>query len=167
MTMKKLLTRLFTFISCLLINFAGMAQRENHITSMGKLSLEFRLSDTGTPLYAIRFDQRPVIKWSSLGFSLETDTTFYKGFELLASERRSADKTWQPVWGEVKNIRDHYQEIKYHLRQKKTPGLLLDIVFRVFDDGVGFRYEFPKQPGLKYFVVKDEFTQFNLAGDHK
>ncbi|MEP7376506.1 MAG: glycoside hydrolase family 97 protein [Chitinophagaceae bacterium] len=165
--MRILYARLFTPILFLLVASISVAQSENIKIIKGKLSLQFRLSDGGTPLYEIQFDQRPVIKWSQLGFSLETDTSFYKDFELTGSEKRSVDKTWQPVWGEVKNIRDQYEEVKIHLRQKKTSGRLLDIVFRVFDDGVGFRYEFLKQPNLKYFIVKDELTQFNLAGDHK
>ncbi|HEV7783412.1 MAG TPA: glycoside hydrolase family 97 protein [Chitinophagaceae bacterium] len=159
--------KLLSSVACLFITWVTVAQQPDIELRMEKITLTFRLSGNGIPLYAVQFDQRPVIKWSSLGFSLETDTSFYRDFEITGVEKRAVDKTWQPVWGEVKNIRDHYGEATIHLRQKKTGGLLLNIVFRVFADGVGFRYEFPKQPNLKYFVVKDELTQFNLAGDHQ
>src|SRR5882724_10647201 len=133
---------------------------------MGKVQVGFRLRENGSPEYNVYYDQRAVINWSGLGFALDSDSSFYKGFELIGTEKRSVDETWQPVWGEVKNIRNHYDEIKIHLQQKKAPGRLLDIVFRVFADGVGFRYEFPKQPGAAYFIIKDEYTRFNLTGDH-
>jgi hypothetical protein len=136
-------------------------------SSMGRVVLTFNMDDNGTPIYMVQFGQHAVINWSKLGFSLDTDSTFYKGFEMIGSEKKSVDQTWQPVLGEVKNIRNHYEELRIHLRHNDVQGRLLDIIFRVFADGVGFRYEFPKQPNLKYFVVKDEFTQFNLTGDHK
>jgi hypothetical protein len=151
----------------LFASFLSKAQTESLKAGMEKVNLEFKLSETGIPQYTVSFNQRSVIKWSQLGFSLDADSNFYKDFEIINSEKRTVDQTWQPVWGEVKNIRDHFEEIKIHLRKKSKPNLLLDIVFRVFADGVGFRYEFPKQPMLKYFVVKDEFTQFNLTGDHQ
>jgi hypothetical protein len=151
--------------------------------SMGKVRLNFSLDAAGEPVYAVTYGDRPVILPSRLGFVLAEDTTFYKGFTLLGVERSSFDSVWQPVWGEVREIRDHYEQLRVHLRKSDRrvagaaeggaagstagPGRLLDIVFRVFADGVGFRYEFPRQPGLKYFVVTDELTQFHMAGDHK
>ncbi|MEP6674675.1 MAG: glycoside hydrolase family 97 protein [Ferruginibacter sp.] len=134
---------------------------------MEKVQVSFRVNDKGIPQYNINFDQRPVINWSQLGFSLDADNDFYKDFEWTGTQKRSVDDNWQPVWGEVKNIRDHYEELTIHLRKKNNSNLLLNIIFRVFADGVGFRYEFPKQSGLKYFIVKNELTQFNLTGDHK
>jgi hypothetical protein len=91
---------------------------------------------------------------------------FSTGFELTGSEKKVVDESWKPVWGEVNTIRDHYEQLTLHLRQKSS-GRLLDMVFRVFADGVGFRYEFPQQPGLDYFIISGELTHFNLAGDHK
>jgi hypothetical protein len=135
--------------------------------AMGKVQVLFRLQTNGTPEYSLNFDRRPVIKWSNLGFSLTTDSLFHTGFELLSVAKISKDETWQPVWGEVKSIRNKYEEMKIHLREKKNPGKYLNIIFRAFSDGVGFRYEFPKQKDLAYFIIKDEFTQFNLTGDHK
>jgi hypothetical protein len=134
--------------------------------TMGRVRLSFSLDAAGEPVYAVTYGDKPVILPSRLGFVLAEDTTFYKGFTLLGVERMSFDSVWQPVWGEVREIRDHYEQLKVHL-QETNGGRLLDIVFRVFADGVGFRYEFPRQPGLKYFVVTDELTQFHMAGDHK
>ena len=133
---------------------------------MGKVRLNFSLDAGGEPVYSVSYGDKPVVLSSRLGFVLAEDSTFYKGFTLLGVERSTFDSVWQPVWGEVREIRDHYEQLTAHL-QERVGGRLLDIVFRVFADGVGFRYEFPRQPGLNYFVVSDELTQFHMAGDHK
>jgi glucan 1,4-alpha-glucosidase len=169
-TLKKCMQnkKMWSWMGCLFIMIQLRAQPAP-VTSvvMERVKVEFRLQENGIPQYSVYFDQRPVINWSGLGFALESDSAFYKNFELINTEKRSMDETWQPVWGEVKNIRNHYEELKIHLRQLRSPGRLLNIIFRVFADGAAFRYEFPKQSNLKYFVVKDEFTQFNLTADHK
>jgi glucan 1,4-alpha-glucosidase len=161
---KKSLTVMACFFS--LIHIWAQPPQVNSVV-LGKVQVEFRVDENGTPQYTVSFGQRPVINWSRLGFALDSDSSFYTGFQLINIARRSSDQTWQPVWGEVKNIRNHYEELTVHLQKKGSPHRLLDIVFRVFEDGVGFRYEFPKQPDLKYFIVKDEYTQFNMTGDHK
>lgn len=135
--------------------------------SMNKVRLEFMLDAEGKPLYSVYYGEKPVIKPSALGFTLANDSAFDKHFELIGSEQTSVDDTWKPVWGEVSSIRNHYQQVTIHLKQKGNPGRLMNIIFRVFEDGVGFRYEFPKQANLKYFVVSNELTEFSLAGDHK
>lgn len=140
------------------------AQQPAITAGMEKVALVFRLDESGTPLYEVKYNGQPVILPSPLGFSLDTDSSFYKNFRLAGVEKRVVDESWQPAWGEVYTIRNHYQEVKVHMQH--TGGRLLDIVFRVFADGVGFRYEFPKQAGLKYFIVTSELTQFHLAGDH-
>ena len=121
-------------------------------------------------MYQVSYDSRPVILPSALGFCLDADSIFYKGFALAGVERKSVDESWQPVWGEVKSIRNHYEQLIVHLQKGGAGGAprrYLNIIFRVFEDGVGFRYEFPKQSDLKYFIVGDEKTEFHLAGDHK
>jgi hypothetical protein len=143
----------------------SFSQPSTFEVNKGKVSLRFSLDQNGSPLYAITFNGKDVIKNSSMGFSLEKDSLFYKNFKVISNSRRSVDETWKPVWGEVKEIRNNYEELTIHLQH--ATGKLLDIIFRVFSDGVGFRYQFPKQKGLRYFIVKDEFTQFRLAGDHK
>jgi len=102
-----------------------------------------------------------------MGFILDVDSGFYHGFQLLGTEKRSVNESWQTVWGETRNVSNHYEEMTVRLRSETKPGRLINIVFRVFEDGVGFRYEFPLQKDLKYFIVKNEVTEFNMAGDHK
>lgn len=133
----------------------------------GKVDVMFRLAETGQPQYSVQFNKKDIIKWSGLGFALDKDSSFYNNFEMINTQQKIVNETWQPVLGEVKNIRNNYGQLTVQLRQKRSPGYLLNIVFRVFEDGVGFRYEFPRQPELDYFIIKDEYTQFNLTGDHK
>ncbi len=134
---------------------------------MNEIKFEFTLDSGGSPVYSVYYGEKPVIKPSPMGFTLSNDSAFDKHFELTGTDRSSVDETWKPVWGEVSSIRNHYEQVTVHLKQKDNPHRLLNIIFRVFDDGVGFRYEFPRQPGLKYIVVSNELTGFNLAGDHK
>jgi glucan 1,4-alpha-glucosidase len=155
----------FLFLFILHYSFAQHSP-ETEI-KMGATSLRFVIDDQGRPVYSLTYKSKAVILPSHLGFVLKEDSSFYKDFEQTGAEKKSVDDTWQPVWGETKNIRNHYEQLIVHLRQRTSPHRLLDIVFRVFEDGVGFRYEFPKQPGLKYFIVSDELTEFSLAGDHK
>ncbi|MEP6615958.1 MAG: glycoside hydrolase family 97 protein [Ginsengibacter sp.] len=148
-----------------ILSLATVSAQEISI-SMQKVKLVFTVDQQGTPLYAVSFDQKTIIQTSSLGFTLVNDDNFNNNFQIINSEKKSVDESWQPVWGEVNEIRNHYEQATVHLKQKGT-NRLLDIIFRVFADGIGFRYEFPQQPGLQYFIVTDELTQFNLAGDHK
>lgn len=133
--------------------------------SREKVKLQFFIDEQGKPVYTVLFNGREVVKPSSLGFSLDIDSLFYKNFTLISGDRKVVDETWKPVWGEYSTIRNNYEQLTVHL--KHSSGKRLDIVFRVFTDGVGFRYEFPRQDGLRYFVVKDEYTQFHVAGNHK
>ena len=135
-----------------------------------QVSLTFTLNAAGQPTYAVQFGNRPVVQPSRLGVVLADGRGFDGPLELLGSDTREVDDTWQPVWGEVKSIRNHYRELTVHLRQQGAPAAdarRLDVVFRVFADGVGFRYEWPRQPQLQYFTVADELTEFNLPADHK
>ena len=163
MLLKKLLTCLVVSIS---IQLSTAQETKVSGIAMKDVELNVLLNAAGTPVYSVYYKNQAVISSSELGFTLTDGKELHTGFEVTKTETRSVDETWQPVWGEVKNIRNHYQQLTVHLKQKTT-NLLLDIVFKVFEDGVGFRYEFPNQPGLKYFIVADELTQFNLTGDHK
>ncbi|MBV4359642.1 glycoside hydrolase family 97 protein [Parasegetibacter sp. MAH-26] len=156
------------FFLCIAFLQRSMAQEATTLNAgMERLKLEFVLDRSGTPNYAVYFNQKQIVKPSALGFALSDDSTFYKDFELLGSEKKTVDETWKPVWGEVNQIRNNYEELTVHLKHKGVASRYLDIVFRVFADGVGFRYVFPNQAALKYFIVTDEFTHFNLTGDHK
>ncbi len=163
MLLKNLLTCLVVFIS---IQLSTAQETKVSGIAMKDVELNVLLNAAGTPMYSVYYKNQAVVSSSELGFVLTDGKELHTNFEVTKTETRSVDETWQPVWGEVKNIRNHYQQLTVHLQQKIT-HLLLDIVFKVFEDGIGFRYEFPNQAGLKYFIVADELTQFNLTGDHK
>ena len=130
------------------------------------LTLTFTLQPGGVPTYSVTYKGRDVILSSKLGLELKNAPALTNGFSVTDSKTTTFDQTWQPVWGEVKNIRNHYNELALMLTQAQTGRFIL-VRFRVFDDGLGFRYEFPRQPNLSYFVIKKERTQFALTGDHK
>jgi glucan 1,4-alpha-glucosidase len=130
------------------------------------LTLTFTLQSGGVPTYRVTYKGRDVILSSKLGLELKNAPALTNGFSVTDSKTTTFDETWQPVWGEVKNIRNHYNELALTLTQAQTGRFIL-VRFRVFDDGLGFRYEFPRQPNLSYFVIKEERTQFALTGDHK
>ena len=146
---------------------AGAQPNGPQTARLGKVALVFALGPTGLPSYAVTYGSKAVLAPSRLGISFADGRGFEGPLVVVGSETKDVDETWQPVWGEVKNIRNHYQQLTMHLRQPAATGRLLDVVFRVFADGVGFRYEFPAQANLAYFTVQDEHTAFNLPGDHK
>ncbi len=157
--MKKLLVIQFL----MLLGF-GMSAEELKSPN-GALTMTFELKE-GVPYYQLSFKNKAVVKESSLGFELKDEEDLLKGFEVSSVEHTSFDETWEPVWGEWKSIRNHYNELAVTLNQTETQRKML-IRFRLFDDGLGFRYEFPEQDKLTYFVIKEERTQFAMAGDHK
>ena len=132
----------------------------------GNQVLTFKLQADGTPVYSLKYKNREVIKPSRLGLELKPDSaSLLKGFSITDTKITSFDESWNPVWGEVKSIRNHYNELAITLNQKTTDRKMITR-FRVFDEGLGFRYEFPAQKNLVYFVIKEERTQFALSGDH-
>mgnify|MGYP002656629453 FL=1 len=130
----------------------------------GIVSIDFQLKN-GIPTYKVDYKGKPVIKESRLGLELRDGKNLMDGFEQLNATTSTFDETWQPVWGEVKEIRNHYNELLAELKQPSTDRYM-NIRFRVYDDGVGFRYEFPQQKNLVYFVIKEEHSQFAMTGDH-
>ena len=133
----------------------------------GRLALSFRLSADGQPLYHLSLAGRPVVRESRLGLEFKDKPAFTTGFAVERAEPSSTDKTWEPVWGEVKRIRNHYNELAVTLHQPQVGGRRLVIRFRLFNDGLGFRYEIPDQKDVSYLTVSDEKTEFSMAGDHK
>src|SRR5690606_20542001 len=118
------------------------------------------------PTYQMSYKNETIIKSSHLGFILKNNEQNLKdGFTVLNTERSTFDETWQPVWGEESHIRNHYNELLVSLKQE-TSQQQMNIRFRVFNDGVGFRYEFPTQPNMGHFVVEKELTQFAMTGNH-
>jgi hypothetical protein len=137
------------------------------LTSPDKnLHLQFSIQQNGIPTYALTYKGKDVIKPSHLGLELKADASFTDSFEVAGTKTSSFDETWQPVWGEVKEIRNQYNELEVNLHQVSTDRTLI-IRFRLFNDGLGFRYELPQQRHLAYFVIREERTEFALAGDHK
>lgn len=130
----------------------------------GNLVLHFDLKD-GIPYYKVEYKNMAVINESSLGLELKDAPALLDGFELVEAQRGTFDETWEPVWGEWKSIRNHYNEMAITLKQSSTDRSIL-IRFRAFNDGVGFRYEFPEQDNLNYFVIAEERTRFAMTGDH-
>ncbi len=131
----------------------------------GNIVLNVELNAQGTPVYQLTYQGREVIKTSKLGLELDRQENLMEGFSLTGTETCSFDETWQPVWGETRDIRNHYNELLVKLEQPKT-ARLMNIRFRVYDEGIGLRYEFPTQRNLVYFVIKEEHTQFAMTGDH-
>ena len=131
----------------------------------GSFHLNFEVKD-GVPVYSLKLEGQPVILESSLGLELKALEPLTEGFKLAKVDESSFDETWEPVWGETKEVRNHYNELAVTLEQEETERTMV-IRFRLFNDGLGFRYEFPEQDNLTYFVVTDEKTRFAMAGDHK
>jgi hypothetical protein len=157
----------FLLAALLLISTLRPLQAQE-ITSPDKnLTLKFELRDEGVPTYKLSYKQKEVIKSSPLGIETKDVPSFLVGFTLQDAKQSSIDNSWSPVYGEQKIIRNQYNELVVTLVQKSLKNRFMKIHFRLFNDGLGFRYEFPKQDELKYFVIKEERTTFNLAGDHK
>ncbi|HET9503495.1 MAG TPA: glycoside hydrolase family 97 protein [Hymenobacter sp.] len=152
----------------LLAGHQAAAQTPAPLTAhLDKVKLTFALSADGRPTYAVTYGTKPVVNTSRLGLVFQDKQGFDGPLTLTGSEVKDVDETWQPVLGEVKTIRNHYQQLTVHLRQPAAPGRRVDVVFRVFADGVGFRYELPRQLALGNCVVTDELTEFALPADHQ
>lgn len=130
----------------------------------GDLAMEFSLNHSGTPQYKLNYNGKTVVKKSALGFILKNGN-LYHDFKLDSTATEIFDETWQPVWGEEKEIRNHYNELLVSLKQDSTQRRM-NIRFRLFDEGLGFRYEFPAQKALGHFIITDEKTEFAMTGDH-
>ena len=144
--------------------FAPMAEAVQVTSPGGGITVTVDVND-GVPVYSMQYKGKSVINPSKLGLELTNAENLMSGFEIVNSTTSEFDETWQPVWGETKNIRNHYNELLVELKQPATDRFM-NLRFRVYDDGMGFRYEFPTQNNLVYFVVKEEHTQFAMNGDH-
>ncbi|MDR1706611.1 MAG: glycoside hydrolase family 97 protein [Prevotella sp.] len=183
--MKKKIS-LFFISFCLIL---GAVNAQELKSPNGNLTLNFSLQSNGAPTYSLTYKGKDVIKPSKLGLELkdnsdvnndfsdfsvkekntnpkEDKVSLLNGFTVTDTKTSAFDETWKPVWGEVKEIRNHYNELAVTLNQASADRHIL-IRFRLFDDGLGFRYEFPEQKNLTYFVIKEERSQFAMAGDHK
>jgi len=152
-------------MSLVCLGLAGRVHASEVTSPNGEMKLTFTLRDS-KPYYSVSFRGKPVIKPSCLGYELHNAENLLEGFTQTGEKTSTFDETWTPVWGENKTIRNHYKELLVGLIQEKT-GRVMNLRFRVYDEGVGLRYEFPQEGSkLNYFVVKEECTEFALTGDH-
>ncbi len=161
--MKKIILYLFLF--CTLISYGQKKEILNIVN--GSVQLTTTLQSDGSFLYAVMYKGKPVIEESALGFVLAKPAITLNQFSINQIDSSFVNETWQPVWGEENTIHNKYKQVVIHLTDAGTKTYLVNMVFRVFDDGVGFRFEFPKQNSLNYFIVQDELTHFKMSGDHK
>lgn len=157
--MKKVIISILTLTGAM--NLAAVSVN----SPSGDLKLTVDVDATGAPFYSLDYKGKQLVEPSRLGLSAD-ETKFVDGFVIESTDTTSVDRTWQPVWGEYSDIRDHFNELAVNL-SADNPNRKLTLRFRIFDDGLGFRYELPVQNGPNYLTVKDELTEFNFAGDHK
>nr|WP_314895884.1 glycoside hydrolase family 97 protein [uncultured Flavobacterium sp.] len=156
----------FIFTALVWLAFFNSAKSQQLKSPNEKFVMEFSLQNDGTPSYSLSYKDKAVVKPSKLGLELKNDKkSLLNDFTVIDTKTATFDETWKPVWGEVATIRNHYNELAVTLNQKGTDRQII-IRFRLFDDGLGFRYEFPSQKNLTYFIIKEERTQFAMAGDH-
>ncbi|EIJ37674.1 Glycoside hydrolase 97 [Galbibacter orientalis DSM 19592] len=159
--MKKILINI---CACLMVISSLSAQELK--SPDGNFVMDFSLQKDGTPTYKLTYKGQAIIKESKLGFELKNDEkSLVNNFSIQDTQTNTFNETWKPVWGEVSEITNHYNELAVTLKQAET-ARKMRIRFRLFNDGLGFRYEFPQQENLVYFVIKEEHTQFAMAGDH-
>lgn len=160
--MKKLLILL---IICG-ISLTAHSQKYTLASPDSNLVMNFSLSADGEPVYSLRYKGLDVIRDSRMGFTVNPDYSFNRKFKVTGTHESSSDTTWEPVWGQNSSIRDNHRELFISMEQETT-GWKLNIRFRIFNDGLGFRYEFPVQKELRHFTIKEELTEFCLSGNHK
>ena len=153
------------FTLCLLV-LAGFLNAQTVQSPSKEITVAFKLTANGKPSYSVTYKNKSVIKESLLGIALKDTEALDSGFEITNTQNKSVDENWKPVLGEQSVIHNKYNQAIFSLVQKAT-GRKLDIVFKVYNEGVAFRYEFPKQDKLNYFIISDEKTEFNLTGNHK
>ncbi|MCU4163284.1 glycoside hydrolase family 97 protein [Carboxylicivirga caseinilyticus] len=147
-----------------MVLFASVMFGQSLTSPDGNFKMQFQLID-GKPSYKLDYKGKAIVKESHLGFELFDAPDLLDGFKMVDNKTSTFDETWKPVWGEYKEIRNHYNELEVTVKQEETNREMI-IRFRLFNDGLGFRYEFPEQDNLTYFVIKEEHTQFAMAGDH-
>ena len=169
-----LFKRLLVTAAAVCITGLAIAQTRSTVSSPNQnIVLNFWLDDNGAPLYEVNYKGKPAILSSGLGLDLKTTMTetpiptLRNNLRLVDAKQSNYNSSWKPVWGDVKEIKENYNQLIVQLQQKNENGIEFNIVFKVFDDGVGFRYEFPKQKDLGHFIVSNEKTEFHLTGNHK
>lgn len=153
------------FLISLLV-FVNLAVAQSIQSPSGKIAVNFKLAANGQPSYSVNYKSKPAVLESALGIKLKDKPALDANFDILDSKTTSFNESWKPVLGEQSSIKNHYNELSVSLLNKETK-VKMNIIFRVFDEGVAFRYDFPKQAELNYFIISDEVTQFNLTENNK
>lgn len=161
------LSKLFIACLCMLSAFVVKADQPIHIYSPdGTIHLELSHQSDGELKYRVMYKTKKTIESSGLGFTLKSPEVRLDKFDLTGIDTSTTNETWKPVWGEVNVIRNNYKQLVLKLADRSGTGIQLHIIFRVFNDGVGFRYLFPQQPKLNHFIIAEELTQFDVSGNH-
>lgn len=158
------------FIGCVVLLLISCQEKSNHLITESpnsKIKLDFNLNSAGQPYYVVNFKNKTIIDTSFMSFDFKDSAPLKNNFKMLSSIAATADETWQMPWGEQLDVRNHYNELIVNLEEKSELKRKLNIHFKIYDDGLGFRYEFPEQDNLKEVLITDENTEFNLTGDHK
>jgi hypothetical protein len=153
---------LFLFMAFMI----NTAYSQNIQSPSKKIAVDFKLTTSGQPSYSVNYNNKPVISESTLGIKLKDKPSLDANFEIETSKNSSFNESWKPILGEQASIVNHYNELTVSLIQKGTQ-IKMNLIFRVFDEGVAFRYDFPKQKELNYFIISDEVSQFNLTDNNK
>lgn len=149
-----------------LLVFINLAVAQSIQSPSGKIAVNFKLAANGQPSYSVNYKNKPTVLESALGIKLKDKPALDANFDILDSKTSSFNESWKPVLGEQSSIKNHYNELTVSLLNKETK-VKMNIIFRVFDEGLAFRYDFPKQAELNYFIISDEVTQFNLTENNK
>jgi hypothetical protein len=156
------------YLLLLIFSMNARAQKTNLILSTnGNVQFIANVNENGNFEYSVYYKNKPVVVNSGLAMELSKPELLLNEFILTSVDSSKFDQSWEPVWGEQNSIRNKYNQFIFHLTDKATSTYFINIIFRLFEDGVGFRYEFPKQKKLQYFILKNELTQFKMTGDHK
>ena len=151
-------------ISLMALTGALTAAAVSVTSPSGTLRLNVDVDEAGTPVYSLDYKGRTIVEPSRLGLRAD-ETQFADGFTVAGIDTVTVDRTWEPVWGEYARVRDHFNELAVRLRAE-NPAREMTLRFRVFDDGLGFRYELPAQQGPNYLTLRDELTEFNYSDNH-
>lgn len=154
-----------TFLITASCSVNNRSKQLNVVSPDRKVRVNFYLTETGVPAYKLFYNNKTVLNESTLGFEFKDAPPMFAGWKIRKSEERSFRETWKMPWGEQEDVVNNYNELKVFLKETDDPYRWLNVIFRVYNDGIGFRYGFPEQPHLKEVIILDEHTQFNLAGD--
>ena len=154
------------FLSAILFFVLSLLQAQSVASPSKNITLDFKLKENGQPSYTVNYKNKVVVLESAMGIKLKAKPALDANFTMQGVENTTFNEMWEPVLGEQSTITNHYNELKVSLIQKET-NVKMNIIFRVFDEGVAFRYDFPKQSELNYFIISDEVTQFNLTDNYK